>query len=441
MAYHFIGIKGTGMASLATILFDENKEVNGSDIEKYIFTQDELEKRGIEITKFDANNIKDHDTAIIGLSFDQTNPEVKAAYANPTVKTYYYNEYLGKLLESYDSICVAGTHGKSTTTGILGTVLPNYAPTGYLIGDGHGHMPKQAKYFVLESCEFQRHFLAYHPDYSIITNIELDHVDYYKDMDDYLNAFQSFVSQTKKHCVVFGDDPHLRHLKYSTPVSTYGLGPDNDYRATHIEQGPFGMRFDCEYQGKRIAHIELSEVGDPFLQDALGCFALCHVLGMPVENIVQGLKDYKGIARRFVIEEVKDSVLIDDYAHHPTAVRYMIDSARKKYPNHKIVALYKPDRYSRLQYFLNDFAQSLNTADQVVLCDFPKNAVREDSSITVTIQDLLDLCPGSLLLDIDETSAKILKEMGPAVYVFMSSKDIYLLKDMLCKEIESSDSL
>ena len=111
------------------------------------------------------------------------------------------------------------------------------------------------------------------------------------------------------------------------------------------------MRFDCEYHGKRIAHIELSEVGDPFLQDALGCFALCHVLGMPVENIVQGLKDYKGIARRFVIEEVKDSVLIDDYAHHPTAVRYMIDSARKKYPNHKIVALYKPDRYSRLQYF------------------------------------------------------------------------------------------
>ena len=300
---------------------------------------------------------------------------------------------------------------------------------------------EQAKYFVLESCEFQRHFLAYHPDYSIITNIELDHVDYYKDMDDYLNAFQSFVSQTKKHCVVFGDDPHLRHLKYSTPVSTYGLGPDNDYRATHIEQGPFGMRFDCEYHGKRIAHIELSEVGDPFLQDALGCFALCHVLGMPVENIVQGLKDYKGIARRFVIEEVKDSVLIDDYAHHPTAVRYMIDSARKKYPNHKIVALYKPDRYSRLQYFLDDFAQSLNTADQVVLCDFPKNAVREDSSITVTIQDLLDLCPGSLLLDIDETSAKILKEMGPAVYVFMSSKDIYLLKDMLCKEIESSDSL
>lgn len=431
MAYHFIGIKGTGMAALASILYDEHKEVTGSDIEKYIFTQDELEKRGIAITTFDASHIHDHDTCIIGLSFDETNPEVKAAVQNPTVKTYYYNEYLGKLLESYTSISVAGTHGKSTTTGILGHVLPQLLPTGYLIGDGHGHMPEDAKYFVLESCEFQRHFLAYHPDYALITNIELDHVDYYKDMDDYLDAFQSFVNQTKKHCVIFGDDPYLPKLSYPVPVTTYGLQEGNDYQAVNIEQGPFGMHFDCLYQGQVLAHIELSEVGDPFLQDALGCFALCHVLGMPVNDIVEGLKTYQGIARRFVIEEIKDSVLIDDYAHHPTAIRYMIDSARKKYPEKKVIALYKPDRYSRLQYFLQDFADSLNTADQVVLCDFPKNAQREDESITVTIQDLLDLCPNSILLDIDEKSAEVLKEMAPAVYVFMSSKDIYLLKDKL----------
>lgn len=433
MSYHFIGIKGTGMASLATILYEEHKEVTGSDIEKYIFTQDELEKRGIPITSFDANNVKDNDICIIGLAFDQSNPEVKAALQNPTVQTYYYNEYLGKFLESYTSICVAGTHGKSTTTGILSHVLPAMAPTGYLIGDGHGHLPEKSQYFVLESCEFQRHFLAYHPDYALITNIELDHVDYYKDMDDYLDAFQSFVNQTKKHCIIFGDDPYLPHLKYSVPVTTYGLKDGNDYQAVHVEQGPFGMHFDCLYKGDFLAHVELPEVGDPFLQDALGCFALCHMLGMSVDLIVEGLKTYEGIARRFVIEEIKDNILIDDYAHHPTAIRYMIDSARKKYPDKKVIALYKPDRYSRLQYFLNDFAKSLNTADQVVLCDFPKNAVREDETITVTIQDLLNLCPQAKLLDIDKESAQILKEMGPAVYVFMSSKDIYLLKDMLAE--------
>ncbi|WP_297236884.1 Mur ligase family protein [uncultured Faecalicoccus sp.] len=433
MAYHFIGIKGTGMASLATILYDQNKEVRGSDIPKYIFTQDELEKRGIVITDFDEKNIKDNDVVIIGLSFDESNPEVKAAISNPTVKTYYYNEYLGELLKSYTSICVAGTHGKSTTTGILGHTLPEYKSTGYLIGDGHGHMPKDAQYFVLESCEFQRHFLAYRPDYALITNIELDHVDYYKDMDDYLDAFQTFIHQTQKHCVIFGDDPYLPKLSYDVPVTTYGLKDTNDYQAIHIEQGPFGMHFDCMHHGQLLAHIELNEVGDPFLQDALGCFALCHLLGMPVDLIVEGLKTYQGIARRFVVEEINDSALIDDYAHHPTAIRYMIDSARKKYPGKKVIALYKPDRYSRLQYFLDEFAQSLNTADEVILCDFPKNAVREDKTITVTIQDLMDRCHNVQLLDVDDASAEVLKTMAPAVYVFMSSKDIYLLKDKLAK--------
>lgn len=436
MAYHFIGIKGTGMAALACILHDENKEVTGSDISKYIFTQDGLEERNILITDFDASNIHDGDTVIIGLAFDDSNIEVATAFANPTVKTYYYNEYLGKLLESYQSICIAGTHGKSTTTGILAQVLSHQDRTGYLIGDGHGFMPEKAKNFVLESCEFKRHFLAYHPDYAIITNIEMDHVDYYKDIDDYVSAFQSFINLIQKKAVIFGDDPYLSELIYDCDVVTYGLGSSNDYQARNIEQGPNGMVFDCYYQNNLLTHVELSEIGDPFLQDALGCFALSHQLGMNPDDIVKGLKEYKGIARRFVIEEVHDSVLIDDYAHHPTAIRYMIDSARKKYPNKKIVALYKPDRYSRLQYFLRDFADSLNKADEVCLCDFPKNAVREDESITVSIHDLVDLCPNSKLLDIDDESAAILAEMEPAVYLFMSSKDIYLLKEKLKKLLD-----
>lgn len=434
MTYHFIGIKGTGMAALACILHDEKKEVAGSDIEKYIFTEDGLRSRGIPIYPFDPANIHDHDTVIIGLSFDRSNPEVAAAMDNPTVKTYYYNEYLGILLKRYNSICVAGTHGKSTTTGILGQVLSHFGKTGFLIGDGHGYMPKNADNFVLESCEFQRHFLAYSPDYAIITNIELDHVDYYKDMDDYLDAFQSFIHQIKKKAVIFGDDPYLKDLDYKVPCVTYGLNEGNDYRAINVEMGSYGMHFDCVYDNDKSIHVELPEVGIPFLQDALGCFALCHEIGMEASDIVEGLKEYQGIARRFVVEEVKDSVCIDDYAHHPTAIRYMIDAARKKYPGKKVVALYKPDRYSRLQYFLDEFAESLNTADQVCLCDFPKNAKREDDTITVTIQDLLDRCPNSILLDIDQKSAEVLKEMAPAVYVFMSSKDIYLLKDML-KEI------
>ncbi|MGM9947546.1 UDP-N-acetylmuramate--L-alanine ligase [Floccifex sp.] len=437
MAYHFIGIKGTGMAALACILHDQHKEVNGSDIEKYIFTQDGLVDRNIPFTSFDEKNIKDGDTVIIGLAFDESNVEVKAAKYNPNVTCYYYNEFLGVLLEEYNSICIAGCHGKSTTTGLVSSVLQKQDQTAYLIGDGHGFMPEDARHFVLESCEFQRHFLAYHPDYAIITNIELDHIDYYKDLDDYISAFQSFVNQVKKKVIIYGDDPYLPKLDYKIPYVTYGLQEGNDYVAKNIVQGQDGMEFDCFHKNECLIHVQLSEVGDPFLQDALGTFALAYELGMKPEQIVQGLQEYKGIARRFVIEEVKNSVLIDDYAHHPTAIRYMIDSARKKYPDKKVVALYKPDRYSRLQYFLEGFANSLNTADKVVLCDFPKNAKREDETITVTIQDLLNLCPNSILLDVDYQSADILKTMCPAVFVFMSSKDIYLLKDMLKEKIEN----
>lgn len=438
MAYHFIGIKGTGMAALASILADEKYEVNGSDIDKYIFTQDGLVEKGIPFTSFDKKNIKDGDTVIIGAAFDRSNPEVAEALDNPNVKAYWYFDFLGEFAKNYKSISIAGTHGKSTTTGIMGTLLPRFAKSGYLIGDGHGHMPEGSEYFVFESCEFKRHFLCYHPDYAILTNIELDHVDYYKDIEDYVQAFQEFANQVGKKIVYFGDDAYLPKLDYKVPAVSYGLKKGNDYQAIHIEQGSFGMHFDVLHHGEILAHIELTETSDTFLQDALACFSLAYELGMNVEDIISGLQDFKGIARRSVIEEVGDNVLVDDYAHHPTAIRYLIDAARKRYPNKKVIALYKPDRYSRLQYFLNEFAESLNTADEVFLCDFPKNAVREDETITVKIEDLLNKCPNAQLIDVDQASAKILYEKQPAVYLFMSSKDIYLLKDHLKTLIEEN---
>lgn len=438
MAVYFVGIKGTGMAALAEILHDEGFEVRGSDIEKYIFTEDGLRDRGIEILPFNPENIHDGDTVIVGLSFDENHPEAAAALKNPSVQVYWYNEYLGKLLENYNSICVAGCHGKSTTTGLLASVLSQDFSTGFLIGDGHGEMPAKAEQFVLESCEFKRHFLAYHPDYAIITNIELDHVDYYKDLDDYISAFQQFASQIKKGAVIFGDDPYLKDLNYPCPVVTYGLNEGNDYRAVNISQGHDGMEYDVEHNGEILIHVSLTEVGYPFLWDSLGVFAMASVLGMKPEEILAGLQAYRGINRRFVVEEIGDSVLIDDYAHHPTAITRMIEAARAKYPDKKVVALYKPDRYSRLQYFLDGFAESLNTADESAVLDFPANAVREDETITVTIDDLLNRLDQGTLLDISDESALRLKEMGPAVYLFMSSKDIYLLRDRLKKLLENS---
>lgn len=424
------------MAALAEILNDQGHNVRGSDIEKYVFTEEGLKQRGIEILPFDADNIQPGDTVIAGLAFDENHPEVIRARHMDDVQLYWYNEYLGKLLEDYTSICVAGCHGKSTTTGLLAHILEVWKPTGYLIGDGHGHMPADAHYFVLESCEFKRHFLAYHPDIALITNIELDHVDYYKDLDDYISAFQSFANQIKKRAVIFGDDPYLKDLDYPVPVTTYGLSNGNTYQGVNLVEDEQGTRMDVMKDGQKIAHLSLHESGLPFAWDALGAFATAHELGMPAQEIAAQLESFEGIARRFVIDQVKDSVLIDDYAHHPTAISQMIRSARKRYPGRKVIALYKPDRYSRLQYFLDRFAGALNEADQSAILDFDANIHPEDETITVTIDDLLDRLDHGKLLTLDQESASWLADQAPAVYLFMSSKNIYLLKDLLAKTLE-----
>lgn len=440
MSIHFTGIKGTGMAALAEILHDGGEQVQGSDIAKYVFTEDGLKERGIPVLPFDPENIHDGDTVIVGLSFGKDHPEAARALSLPHTQVYWYNEYLGKLLENYESICVAGCHGKSTTTGLLASIFNEVHPTGYLIGDGHGHMPADADRFVLESCEFQRHFLAYYPDYALITNIELDHVDYYRDIDDYVSAFQSFIHQVKKGCVVFGDDPYLPTLDYQCQRITYGLKDGNDYQGINLVMDENGIRYDVLHEGQIIAHVDLPENGMPIVWDSLGAFAMAHVLGEEPEAIVKGLQDYKGISRRFVTEKAGDSILVDDYAHHPTAIADMIEACRTRYPGKKVIAIFKPDRYSRLQYFLDRFADSLMQADEAFVLDFDANAKREDDAITVTIQDLIDKAPGMQLLRIDEDSARILEEHGPAVYLFMSSKNVYLLRDLLKNRLGGSQN-
>lgn len=431
------GIKGTGMSALAQILADQGQDVRGSDIEKYVFTQDGLLDRGIEILPFDADNIREGDTVIAGLAFGDDHPEIVRARNMDSVRLYRYNEYLGKLLEDYTSICVAGCHGKSTTTGLLAHILGDWKPTGYLIGDGHGHVTPDSEYFVLESCEFQRHFLAYHPDWALLTNIELDHVDYYRDLDDYISAFQSFASQIKKGAVIFGDDPYLKDLHYPVPVITYGLEEGNDYRGIDLIEDESGSHLDVEYKGEVIAHLELPESGLPFVWDSLGAFALAHRLRMPAVQIAERLADFQGIARRFVIEKAGDSILVDDYAHHPTAISQMIRSARKRFPQQKVIALYKPDRYTRLQYFLDRFARSLNEADESFVLDFDANIHPENDSIKVTVQDLLDRLDNGALIDISPAAAETLASRAPAVYLFMSSKNIYLLRDLLASKLET----
>lgn len=430
--YHFIGIKGSGMASLACILKDTGECVSGSDIDHFIFTQKSLDERNIPYTTFNKNNIKNNMMVIIGNSFDESNEEVYAAIHNDTVKTYTYPKFLGHLVDTYHSICVSGTHGKTNTTGMLSHVMNDIAPCGYLIGDGTGYMPQDAKTFVLESCEYKRNFLAYHPDYAIVLNVELDHVDYYTGLEDYIDAFNSFCKQVKKGIAVFGDEVNTRKLTITTPHLYYGLQEDNDVYATNVIENEFGVSFDCIYKGEYYASFKLPLFGKHLLWNALGVITIGIMNNISPNVIEASLQNYDGVKRRFSIEEEGNNVYIDDYAHHPTAIALTIEAAKQKYPSKKVIAFFKPDRYSRIEYFLPLFADAFTKADEVYFFDFPNNAVREEG-INVTIQDLVNQVENSVLLSEDVESAKQMAAKQPACYLFMSSKDIYKFKDIVKK--------
>lgn len=428
--YYFIGIKGSGMASLALILHDCGEEVSGSDIEKYIFTQKKLEEHQIPFFAFNKDNIKDGMTVIIGSSFDETNEEVKAAKDNPTVSTFTYAEFLGTLVDKYHSIAVSGTHGKTTTTGMLAHVFAQTRPTGYLIGDGTGVMPKGSETFILEACEYQRRFLAYHPDYAIILNVELDHVDYYKSMDDYLLAFSQFTKNIKKGLAIFGDEENTRKLTIETPHLFYGVNDNNDVYATNIIEDEKGVSFTCMYKGEKFYDFKLPFYGIHLLYNALGVITIGIMNDMDPETLQDGLATFEGVDRRFNVEEVGDNVYIDDYAHHPTAIKLTIEAAKQKYPNKKVVAIFQPDRFSRIHYFIDMFNDAFKDADAIYLCPFPENAKKEEG-IDIDINDLIKRVDGSKICNMKEEDIENLSAEGPAVYLFMSSKDIYKLKDHL----------
>ena len=220
--YYFIGIKGTGMSALAVILKQLDNTVSGSDVDKHFFTEEELIKNNIPFYVYNADNIDklNKDITIIkGASIKDDNIELVRA-KELELKILEYNEMVGILTDNFKTICVAGCHGKTTTTNMLALALRD-AGVNYLIGDGTGSALRENQYFALEACEYQRHFLAYHSYYAIITNIDLDHVDYYKDINDVIDAYTSYANNASKMVIANGDDPYTRTMKLKKDVVYY----------------------------------------------------------------------------------------------------------------------------------------------------------------------------------------------------------------------------
>jgi len=378
--YHFIGIKGTGMSALAQILHDAGEKVQGSDVDKTFFTQAALESKGISILPFSNENITDGLTVIAGNAFNEDHEEIKAA-KDLGLPFFRYHEFLGEWLQNYTSVAVTGAHGKTSTTGLLAHVLSGIEPTSYLIGDGTGKGHEAGKYFVFEACEYRRHFLAYEPDYAIMTNIDFDHPDYFTSLEDVFNAFQEMALKVKKGIIACGDDEQLQQIQAKVPVLYYGLADGNDFQAQDIKEDESGTTFDVYVRNTFYDTFTIPGYGTHHVLNALSVIALCQYEQIASEDM-KHIREFKGVKRRFTEKKHNDQVIIDDYAHHPKEVEVTIESAKKKYPNKEVIAIFQPHTFTRTRMFLQEFADSLNDADQVYLCDIFGSA-REESLFKV----------------------------------------------------------
>ncbi|SDK44143.1 UDP-N-acetylmuramate--L-alanine ligase [Sediminibacillus albus] len=431
--YHFIGIKGTGMSALAQILSDSGETVQGSDVEKRFFTQDALEKKNIPIFPFSKDNIKEGLTIIAGNAFNDEHEEIQEA--KRLGLTYYrYHDFLGEWLKQYTSIAVTGAHGKTSTSGLLAHVLKEAYPISYLIGDGSGMGHADSKYFAFEACEYRRHFLAYEPDYAIMTNVDFDHPDYFQSIDDVVDAFQEMALQVKKGIIACGDDEYLQKLHAKVPVMYYGFSESNDFQAQNIVESEHGTSFDVFVRNTFYDTFTIPTYGNHNVLNALSVIALCHYEDMKSEDIKK-ISTFGGVKRRFTEKQAGRQVLVDDYAHHPKEIEATIDSARKKYPEKSIVAIFQPHTYSRTQTFLKEFADSLKLADKVFLCDIFGSA-REDNG-NLTINDLIHLIDHSSLLEIDQT--EVLKQYQDSVLIFMGAGDIQKFQKAYEEKLKLAD--
>ena len=413
--YHFVGIKGAGMSSLAQIMHDLGHEVQGSDIEKYVFTEGALKNKGIKILPFSVDNIHEGMVVIQGNAFPDTHEEIVKAH-ELKLDVIRYHDFLGQVINQYTSVAVTGAHGKTSTTGLLSHVMNGDKKTSFLIGDGTGMGLPGSDYFAFEACEYRRHFLSYHPDYAIMTNIDYDHPDYFKNIDDVASAFQEMANNVKKAIIAWGDDEHLRNLKADVPIYYYGLSKNDDVYADNIQITENGTQFDVYINGEYYDQFLTPQYGNHNIQNALAVITISYLEKMDVNNIKEALETFGGVKRRFNETFVSKQVLVDDYAHHPREISATIETARKKYPNKDVVAVFQPHTFSRTQAFLDEFADALSKADHVFLCEI-FGSIRENTG-ELTIQDLINRIDGSAL------SIDVLEKFDNAVILFMGAGDI-----------------
>ena len=429
---HFIGIGGISMSGLAEILLSRKFPVSGSDSHESALT-DQLAAQGavVHYPQMAENITDDIDVVVYTAAIHPDNPEFRAAQEK-NLPMLTRAQLLGEIMRNYkEAINVSGTHGKTTTTSMITEILleahkdPTVSVGGMLKDIGGNIRVGGQETFVVEACEYTNSFLSFFPTIEVILNVEADHLDFFKDIDDIRHSFKLFAEKLPEDgLLVINKD--IKHSEYFTQalkcrVVTFGHEKDADYTANFISYDKFAHpSYTLFYKGEELAQVELGVTGEHNIYNSLAAVAVARSLDIPMETILRGLKRFTGTDRRFQKKgSVNGFTIIDDYAHHPQEIAATIEAA-KKYPHRKLWIVFQPHTYSRTVALLDDFAGALSQADEIVLADI--YAAREKNTIGISSDDL----------------RKHMLEQNTNVYYIPKFEDI---EDFLLQHVEEGDVL
>ncbi len=429
---HMIGIGGSGMCPLAEILSSKGYELSGSDNNE----SDPLKRvRALGATVYmghSAENVSGAELVVYSAAISADNPELVAA-KELGIPTMERSHLLGALTRHYDNVIgVCGTHGKTTVTSMITHILilnkrePNAVIGGRLPLVNSNGVVGKSEILVCESCEFVDTFLQMSPDVSVLLNIDNDHLDYFKTMDNLINSFRKFIGMSHTAFVNGDDELALKATEgIDSIIIRFGEGENNDYRAVNITHGKFGFCFDVMVRGEIKGHLCMHVPGRHNVLNGLAAFAVCDCMGLDPEGIAAATESFTGAGRRFeFLGEFSGFTLADDYAHHPTEIAATLNAAHDL-DYKRVIAVFQPFTFSRTALLKDDFIESLSLADKVILT--PIMGSREVNTFGISSEQIAEKLPDCEVVDgFPNIADRIIEIAGEGdIVITMGGGDIY----------------
>lgn len=449
---HFVGIGGIGMSGIAEILLNQGHSISGSDMKSSALTR-KLKRRGAKVNYgHKATNINGAQVVVVSSAVNEKNPEIQEAI-NQGIPVVPRAEMLAELMRLKYGIAVAGTHGKTTTTSLIAQVLAggNLDPT-IIIGGKVNSLRSNARlgkgdYLVAEADESDQSFLKLSPIIAVITNIDPEHMENYKNFNDVRAAYDKFADKVPYYgsVVCCADHPEVRRLlgRCNRPIVTYGISNAADFTASNICQAEGKLDFEVSHKGEALGHVRLHMPGRHNVSNALAAIAVGALLEVPFKKIVSALEKFKGIERRFQVLSRKGPMVVTDYAHHPVELQAIMQAARDGWPGRRLIVVHQPHRYSRLKGLYNDFIKVLADSDVVLLTKLYAASESPISGISSKklANDLSKHAPQLEVLytDTDSKTNAALRDIVQKedVVLFLGAGDIWKCAHQFAKQVES----